>query len=91
MTSTEWRVEVSAEADRALLRLPEKIAAAVVEFITGRLPTIPHRLSKPMRYELEGWHVARRGDYRVTFQILEEEHVLLIGRIEHRADLYRNR
>src|SRR4051812_14911990 len=44
------------------------------------------RLSKPLRYELSGWYVARRGDYRVTFRILDDDQVLLIGRIEHRAD-----
>jgi mRNA interferase RelE/StbE len=36
-------------------------------------------------------HVARRGDYRVTFRILDDDHVLLIGRIEHRAHVYRRR
>lgn len=32
---------------------------------------------------------SRRGDYRVLVQIISEDHVLLIGRIEHRADVYR--
>jgi mRNA-degrading endonuclease RelE of RelBE toxin-antitoxin system len=85
-----WSV-VAAGAARAIERLPLKVAAAVVEFITGTLPTNPRRLSKPLRYELEGWHLARRGDYRVTFQILEDDRALLIGRIEHRADVYRPR
>ncbi|KNX38427.1 type II toxin-antitoxin system RelE family toxin [Luteipulveratus halotolerans] len=91
MTAPTWRVEVSPGAVRSLERLPEKVAAAVVEFITATLPSNPHRLSKPLRYELEGWHVARRGDYRVTFEIHEDDKVLRIGRIEHRAHVYKNR
>ncbi len=74
---------------RALDRLPHKIAAAIVEFVTGTLPADPYRLSKQLRFEFEGWRVARRGDYRVTFRALEDDRVLYIGRIEHRAHVYR--
>ncbi len=86
---TSWSVELSPTAVRALEKLPHKVAAAIVEFVTVTLPGDPRRLSKPLRYELSGWHVARRGDYRVTFRMLDDDHVLLIGRIEHRAHIYR--
>jgi mRNA interferase RelE/StbE len=86
---TSWSVELSPTAVRALEKLPHKVAAAIVEFVTVTLPGDPRRLSKPLRYELSGWHVARRGDYRVTFRMLDDDHVLLIGRIEHRAHVYR--
>jgi len=52
----------------------------IVEFSTVTLPADPHRLSKPLRYQLSGWRVARRGDYRVTFPILDDDRVLLVGR-----------
>jgi mRNA-degrading endonuclease RelE of RelBE toxin-antitoxin system len=84
-----WSVQLSPTAVHALDRLPHKIAAAIVEFVTGTLPADPYRLSKPLRFELEGWRVARRGDYRVTFRALEDDRVLYIGRIEHRAHVYR--
>lgn len=86
-----WSVQLSPAAVRALDRLVHKVATAVVEFITATLPTNPRRLSKPLRHELSGWHVARRGDYRVTFRMLDDDQVLLIGRIEHRAHAYRPR
>ena len=84
-----WSVQLSPTAVRALDRLPHKIAVAIVEFVTGTLPADPYRLSKPLRFEFEGWRVARRGDYRVTFRALEYDRVLYIGRIEHRAHVYR--
>jgi mRNA interferase RelE/StbE len=86
---TSWSVHLSPTAVRALDRLPLKIATAIAEFITGTLRTDPYLLSKPLRFEFAGWRVARRGDYRVTLRILEDDHVLLIGRIEHRAHIYR--
>ena len=83
-----WRVEVAPGAERALMRLPHKVAAAVVEFITTTLPTNPERMSKPLRGDLEGLRSARRGDYRVLFELHPEVGVLLVVRIAHRADAY---
>ena len=90
MTSGDapWSVQLSPTAVRALDRLPHKVAAAIAEFVTATLPTDPYRLSKPLRFEFEGWRVARRGDYRVTFRALEDDRVLYIGRIDHRAHVY---
>ena len=85
-----WAVQLSPSPDRALSRLPHKVAAAIAEFITATLPANPERLSKPLRFDLEGWRVARRGDYRVTFRLLEDDGVLFVGRIEHRAHAYRH-
>lgn len=84
-----WSVQLSPAAVRALDRLPHKVATAIAEFVTATLSADPYRLSKPLRYEFEGWRVARRGDYRVTFRALEDDRVLYIGRIEHRAHVYR--
>ena len=84
-----WSVEVSPGAVGALDRLPHKVAAAIAEFVTATLPTDPYKLSKPLRFEFEGWLVARRGDYRVTFRALTDDRAIYIGRIEHRAHAYR--
>jgi len=97
-----WRVEFSPTAVQALDRLPMRIAGAIVEFCTTVLPTNPRRMTKQLRGDLADWHVARRGDYRVFVQFHEtmggqaatvedEDGVLLIGRVEHRAHAYRPR
>lgn len=73
-------------AKRALQRLPEKVATAAVEFIYGPLAENPHRAGKALRFELEGLHSARRGDYRIIYRIDDR---VTITAIEHRADIYR--
>lgn len=73
-------------AKRALTRLPEKVATAAVEFIYGPLAENPRRVGKPLRFELEGLHSARRGDYRVVHRIGD---AVTIVAIDHRADVYR--
>ncbi len=73
-------------ARRALIRLPEKVATAAVEFIYGPVAENPHRIGKPLRFEMAGLHSARRGDYRVIYRITD---VVTIVAIEHRSDAYR--
>lgn len=81
----------TATAVRALHVLPEKVATAAVEFIYGSLAENPHRVGKPLRFELVGLHSARRGDYRVVYEIDEAEKLITIIAIQHRADVYRPR
>ena len=75
-------------ARRALARLPEKVAAAAVEFIYGPLAENPRRVGKPLRFELEGLHSARRGDFRIIYRVAAQVTIIAI---EHRADAYRTR
>ena len=84
-----WTVQVAPSAVRSLDRLPPRVAGAVVEFVTRTLPENPERMSKPLRYELEGLRSARRGDYRVVFELDHSSRVMLVIRIAHRADAYR--
>ena len=84
-----WDVQLAPSAVRRLDRLPPRIAIAVVEFVTATLPTNPERMSKPLRGEIEGLRSARRGDYRVFFSLDEATATLLVVRIAHRADVYR--
>lgn len=69
--------------------LPESVATAVIEFITGALIDNPHRVGKPLRGDLSGIHSARRGTYRVLYRISEARHEVVVVRVEHRRDAYR--
>ena len=74
-------------AKRALTRLPEKAAAAAVEFIYGPVAEIPRRVGKALRRELEGLYSARRGAFQIIYRISD---VVTIMAIHHRADTYRS-
>lgn len=91
MTPSRYTVELAATARRAVNRLPEKTAGAVVEFCFGPLAANPRRVGKPLTRDLAGYHSARRGDYRVIYRIDEVARMVHVVRIEHRGDVYRPR
>lgn len=92
MTGPEpFQLRVTGPADRQLRRLPDGTAAAIVEFMVGALLENPHRVGGPLQRELEGLRSARRGSYRVIYEIDQAEHLVIVHRIDHRATVYRPR
>lgn len=81
----------AAPATRAMERMPEKAATAVIELIYGALSDSPHRIGRPLRFELEGKHSARRGDFRIVYLIDDRSRTVVIEAIAHRRDVYRRR
>lgn len=91
MSDETWELRVAATADRQLARFPERVAIAVVEFVTGPLTENPHRVGHPLQRALAGLWSARRGAYRVVYEIDDEQRTVVVLRIDHRADVYRPR
>lgn len=100
-----WRVAVSPAPDepapryelrfqsaarRAIAeRLPEAVAAAVLEFCEAVLAVNPQRVGKPLLGPLTGCHGARRGTYRIVYRIDESARVVYVVDIAHRSEIYR--
>jgi mRNA-degrading endonuclease RelE of RelBE toxin-antitoxin system len=86
-----WGLRIAGPAERSLARLPEGVAAAIVEFMVGALAASPTIVGHPLRAELEGLWSARRGAYRVIYELDRRRHRVTVLRIDHRADVYRPR
>ena len=85
-----YELVVTPPAARAITdRLPDAVAGAVIEFLTGTLIHEPRRVGKPLRGELAGIWSARRGTYRVLYRVVEEVREVVVLRVEHRRDVYR--
>lgn len=70
-------------------RLPESVAAAVLEFCDGPLADNPQRVGKPLFGPLAGCHGVLRGTYRIVYRIDESTRTVHVLDIDHRADVYR--
>jgi mRNA-degrading endonuclease RelE of RelBE toxin-antitoxin system len=85
-----YEIVVTAPAARAIReKLPESIAFAVIDFVTGPLRDNPRRVGSPLRGDLEGIWSARRGTYRILYRIEDEAREVIVFRVGHRRDVYR--
>jgi len=83
-------------------RLPTAVAVAVLEFLPGDLLRAPRRVGHELQRELVGTWSARRGSYRILYEIhdevpeisdegSEEAGVVRVVDADHRRDVYRRR
>ena len=81
------RIKESAARELRRIRKPDRvrIVAAI-----DRLADTPH-LGTALKGGLTGLRRLRVGDYRVLYEIRDEELVVLVVRIAHRRDAYRRR
>lgn len=86
---TPYEVRLSGAARRSLSRLPGRLAHAVIRYVAGPLADNPWRVGKPLGGKFTGYRSSRVGLYRILYWIDEDLHAVLVIRIEHRADVYR--
>lgn len=89
MSESVWDVQLAGTARRDLRSIPPRIIPAIIEFLYGDLARSPHRVGKPLQRELEGLHGARRGPYRIIYEIQDQRLLVLVIHVDHRADIYR--
>ena len=83
---------VARPAARAIAEaLPEPVAAAVIDLITGPLLISPKVVGKPLRHELAGLWSARRGTFFGLYRPDDARHEVVVLRIHHRRHVYRRR
>jgi mRNA interferase RelE/StbE len=90
VSDDRYQIRYTRTARRALAdELPLHIVDAVLALLDGDLAIEPHRVGKPLRPPLDGTWSARRGTYRILYQIDDAARTVLITAIEARADAYR--
>lgn len=88
--SERYRLRIAAPAVKDLAGvLPEKVAAAAFEFITGPLLDDPDRVGKPLQAPMAPAWSARCGTYRILYLIDDARRVVEVTAVRHRSDAYR--
>jgi len=90
VSDTPWRVVVMPPARREFDRLPLSVAAAVLETLEA-IAENPRQLGKSLILEHEGRFSARRGPYRIIYELIEDQRIVRVIAIGHRRDIYRRR
>jgi mRNA-degrading endonuclease RelE of RelBE toxin-antitoxin system len=87
---TRYRLILTRTAPRQLAeRLPERIAFAAYEFVNGPLLENPHRVGKRLVAPLDDRFAARRGTYRVLYQVDDVRRIVTVVAVGPRSDIYR--
>ncbi len=84
-----YSVRIKRSATRDLAQIARRDRERIVHAI-DRLGEQPHA-GKPLKGVLRGLRRVRVGDYRVVYEVLDNELVVLVVRVAHRREAYRRR
>jgi len=94
------RVEITADAERDLDRLDKQVAARLHKRLKWleenfermkQSPFLGGITPEPLSGPLADLYKFRVGDFRVLYDILREDQVLVIHRIRHRREVYQEK
>jgi mRNA interferase RelE/StbE len=79
------------QATRDLSSLDRPIILRIIERLRWLAANLDQMKPETLSGDLAGFYKFRIGDYRVIYQIIEDEQIILIHAIGHRKEIYRKR
>jgi len=86
---SQYSVELLKPAIHDLERLDKVIAQRIVQRIRWLSEYLDSIKATALKGELAGLFKLREGDYRIIYQVLRKERVIIIHSIGHRKDVYK--
>jgi mRNA interferase RelE/StbE len=84
-----YRIEVKRSAAKTLKKIPKASRKRIVEKIDSLAESPPNPDTTKMKGN-NPFHKVRVGDYRIVYEIQEDVLMILVVKIGHRKDIYRN-
>ena len=85
----EYSIEVRPAVLKSLKRFPKKDLVRIKK----KIEELGQNLPEPNTTKMKGnnsFHKIRTGDYRIIYEIHEDRVVILIVKVGHRKDVYKN-
>lgn len=83
-----FTIKFSPPAQRHYRKLPPEIKPRI-ESALDEIAQDPFGMGLPLQGDLKGFRKFRVGTFRILYQILPKEIVVIVIRIDHRKDVYR--
>ena len=87
-----WRIEFAESAQKELKAIDHQAQRDILRYLKERIATDedPRRFGGPLRRNLAGLWKYRIGNYRIICKIENERLLVLVVRIGHRREVYRD-
>jgi mRNA interferase RelE/StbE len=86
-----YRVRLLDTASKELAKLDKPVARRIVDRVHRLAENLADANIEALTGEFEGLFKLRVGDYRVVYELIHEEQLIMIHTIGHRREIYRKR
>ena len=89
--STIYQTRILDSATRELGKLPKSVVQKVIKRIRWLGENADKVNHESLKGDLSEFFKLRTGDYRILYEVLQNEKIIVIHAIGHRKDIYRKR
>jgi len=86
----DWRIRFTPSAEKDLKKTDKTEAERIIKFLRARVSSDPRNTGKNLKGQLRDFWRYRVGDYRILARIEDEQLIVLVVRIGHRKEVYKN-
>ncbi|MBI4447211.1 MAG: type II toxin-antitoxin system RelE/ParE family toxin [Acidobacteria bacterium] len=86
-----FTVRILKDASRELERLDQPVARRIVQRIRWLAENVETIKTEGLKGELAGLFKLREGDYRIIYEIVRKERLIIIHSIGHRSRIYKRK
>lgn len=86
-----YHVLILDAATRELMQLDRTVGRRIVARIYWLAENLDYIKPEALTGDLAGLYKLRVGDYRILYEVLQDEQSIVIHQIGHRRDIYRRR
>ena len=86
-----YRVRLLDTASKQLAVLDKPVAQRIVERVHWLAENLANATLEALTGEFDGLFKLRVGDYRVVYELIHDEQLIMIHAIGHRREIYRRR
>jgi mRNA interferase RelE/StbE len=83
-----YKVKIAKAAHKSLMRLSSEIAEKIRERVHNYLAAEPRKLGSMLTGEYKGMYRYRYNDYRVIYEVNEEEQTIYVNDVGPRGSIY---
>ena len=84
-----YKVKISSTAEKSLKKIPKKDLVKIIELIQI-LAIRPYPQGCRKLSGEDNVYRVRQGNYRVIYEIIDNELIILVLKVGHRKDVYKN-
>jgi len=84
-----YQIRLLKPASRGLERLDKAVATRVVRRLRWLAENLDNINPEPLKGRLQGLYKLRQGDYRIAYEILRDEGLIIVHLIGHRREIYK--
>ncbi|TKB69538.1 MAG: type II toxin-antitoxin system RelE/ParE family toxin [Nitrospira sp.] len=84
-----YHVRLLDSATKELGKLDKSVARRIVERVNWLAENLKRVQPKTLTGDLEGLFKLRVGDYRVIYELIHNEQIIIVHGIGHRREIYR--